>query len=158
MVFANAPAATMSPCRSIGGPKVLAGSISPRAIRRVARWADGISGFSMGPTREEIAQCFTTARESWSAAGRTQPPRLVTACWFALGKNARGNLDEYLCRYLDFMGAGVAEQILPMVTTDSTRALRDVIDMVADLGGDELLLVPATADPDEVDRVADLIG
>jgi hypothetical protein len=30
--------------------------------------------------------------------------------------------------------------------------------MVEDLGGDELILAPTTSDPDEVHRVADLLG
>jgi hypothetical protein len=49
-------------------------------------------------------------------------------------------------------------KLAPTVATDSAAKLRDAARMVADLGCDELILVPTTADPDEVARVADLLG
>lgn len=141
-----------------GGPPVLAGSIFPGSIKRAARWADGISGFSFGPSKDEVGQCFDTARDAWQAAGRDTPPRLVVSCWYALGPGGREQMDTYLNRYLNFMGPGVAETMAPMATTDSADKLRDVVSMLEDLGADELLLVPTTGDADEVDRVADLVG
>ena len=82
----------------------------------------------------------------------------MTSFWFALGPRARGQLDGYLHRYLEFMGEEAARKLAPTVTTTSPRALRDAARMVADLGADELILVPTTADPDELDRVADVLG
>jgi alkanesulfonate monooxygenase SsuD/methylene tetrahydromethanopterin reductase-like flavin-dependent oxidoreductase (luciferase family) len=141
-----------------GGPQILAGSLSPRSIRRAARWADGISGFSFGPSKEEVHAGFEIARDAWQQEGRTSPPRLVTNCWFALGKNARDQMDAYLFRYLDFMGAEVARALAPTVTTTSAAALRDVVRELSACGTDELCLVPTTGDPDEVTRVADILG
>lgn len=141
-----------------GGPELLAGSMFPRSIRRAARWADGISGFSFGPDGAQIANQFELARSAWKEEGRDQPPRLVTSFWFALGDDARGQLDSYLLRYLNFMGPDAARKLAPTVTTTSPQALKDAAAMVADLGADELILVPTTADPDEIDRVADLLG
>jgi alkanesulfonate monooxygenase SsuD/methylene tetrahydromethanopterin reductase-like flavin-dependent oxidoreductase (luciferase family) len=141
-----------------GGPELLAGSMFPRSIRRAARWADGISGFSMGPHPSEISNQFELARRAWDAQGREREPRLVTSFWFALGDTGRDQMDEYLLRYLNFMGADAARKLAPTVATTSAQALRDAVQMVAELGCDELILVPTTADPDEVDRVADLLG
>jgi alkanesulfonate monooxygenase SsuD/methylene tetrahydromethanopterin reductase-like flavin-dependent oxidoreductase (luciferase family) len=141
-----------------GGPELLAGALAPDSVRRAARWADGICGFSFGPSAEEIGSAFDTARQSWTEAGRAKPPRLVTSFWFALGSRAREQLDEYLTRYLAFMGQELAAALLPMVTTTSAATLRDATRMVEDLGADELILVPTTLDPEEVDRVADILG
>jgi alkanesulfonate monooxygenase SsuD/methylene tetrahydromethanopterin reductase-like flavin-dependent oxidoreductase (luciferase family) len=141
-----------------GGPELLAGSMFPRSIRRAARWADGICGFSFGPHEQEIANQFELARSAWKEEGRSAAPRLVTSFWFALGPRARDQLDEYLLRYLNFMGEDAARKLAPSVTTTTAQALRDAAKMVADLGCDELVLVPTSADPDEVDRVADLLG
>jgi alkanesulfonate monooxygenase SsuD/methylene tetrahydromethanopterin reductase-like flavin-dependent oxidoreductase (luciferase family) len=141
-----------------GGPELLAGSMFPRSIRRAARWADGISGFSFGPHREEIANQFESTRSAWKAEGRERPPRLATSFWFALGPRAREQLDAYLIRYLNFLGPDAARVLAPTVTTTSPQALRDAARMVEDLGCDELILVPTTSDPDEVDRVADLLA
>ncbi len=141
-----------------GGPELLAGSMYPRSIRRAAGWADGISGFSFGPDATEIANQFDLTRSAWKDEGRESAPRLVTSFWFALGSQAREQLDGYLHRYLDFMGDEAARKLAPTVTTTSPQALRDAVRMVAELGCDELILVPTTADPEELDRVADVLG
>jgi alkanesulfonate monooxygenase SsuD/methylene tetrahydromethanopterin reductase-like flavin-dependent oxidoreductase (luciferase family) len=141
-----------------GGPKLLAGSRFPRSIRRAARWADGISGFSFGPTEADVANQFELARSAWKERGRDSEPRLVTSFWFALGARARDQLDDYLHRYLNFMGADATRKLAPTVTTTSASALVDAARMVRDLGCDELILVPTTSDPQEVERVADLLG
>ena len=141
-----------------GGPELLAGSMYPRSLRRAAGWADGISGFSFGPDATEIANQFDLTRSAWKDEGRESAPRLVTSFWFALGSQAREQLDGYLHRYLDFMGDEAARKLAPTVTTTSPQALRDAVRMVAELGCDELILVPTTADPEELDRVADVLG
>jgi alkanesulfonate monooxygenase SsuD/methylene tetrahydromethanopterin reductase-like flavin-dependent oxidoreductase (luciferase family) len=139
------------------GPELLAAVLMPQATRRAARWADGISSFSFGPTREDVAPRFELARAAWREAGRAAP-RLVTGFWFALGPNARAQLEQYLDRYLAFMGPGAGRRLAPHMTATSAQSLRDAAKMIEDLGADELLLVPTTSDPDEIDRVADLLG
>ena len=139
-----------------GGPEILAGAMYPRSIRRAARWADGISGFSFGPDRDEVGRQFEQARKAWREEGKGEP-RLVTSFWYALGPNARDQLDEYLLRYLNFLGDDNARKIAPTVTTTSADALRDAAKMAEDLGCDELLLVPTTSDPDDIDRVAEIL-
>jgi dihydrodipicolinate synthase/N-acetylneuraminate lyase len=67
-------------------------------------------------------------------------------------------MDAYLERYLAFMGPVAAEKIAASVSTTTTAALRDLLRQVADLGADEILLTPTTTDPDELDRVADIIA
>jgi alkanesulfonate monooxygenase SsuD/methylene tetrahydromethanopterin reductase-like flavin-dependent oxidoreductase (luciferase family) len=139
-----------------GGPPILAGSLQAASIRRAARWADGICGFSFGPSYEEIGTAFETTRAAWHAEGRPAP-RLVTSCWFALGPSPRAQMDGYIERYLNFLGPGVAAQVAPSCTVTSPARLRDAVCAIADLGCDELILVPTTLDVDELDRVADLL-
>lgn len=40
----------------------------------------------------------------------------------------------------------------------SARALRDLLSAMEDLGTDEFLLLPTAIDPDEVDRIAEILG
>ncbi len=141
-----------------GGPELLAGALAPNAVRRAARWADGLCGFSFGPSAPEVGFTYDTARAAWRDAGRSAPPRLVMSFWFALGVNARRQLDEYLHRYLGFLGADVARTLAAGVHTTTAAALREALRTLADLGTDEVLLVPTTSDPDEVNRVADILG
>lgn len=143
-----------------GGPEVLAGSLFPKSIRRAARFADGLKGFSFGPSPDEVETAFTRAREAWREEGRPAP-RLCTGFWFALpaaGGDGRAQLDAYVKRYLNFLGPEAASAIAPTVRCCDAPSLRTALRQMEDLGCDELVLVPTTLDPTEVDRVADLVG
>jgi alkanesulfonate monooxygenase SsuD/methylene tetrahydromethanopterin reductase-like flavin-dependent oxidoreductase (luciferase family) len=140
-----------------GGPEVLAGSLVPGSIRRAARWADGLCGFSFGPAADEVAAAFQVARDAWREAGRSAPPRLVTSCWYALGPSARAQMDDYVGRYLNFLGADVAAAVAPTCLAVSIEALRDIFRRIEDTGADELILVPTSAGLDQLDRVAEIV-
>lgn len=139
-----------------GGPKVLMGALFPRAITRAAHFADGILGFSFTLAREELDYAFDGARAAWKAAGRAEKPTLVTGCWFALGSNGRAQMDEYLGRYLRFLGPSAAG-LIPLVPTVDAQGLRDAVARARDAGADEIVLAPTTLDPSEVKRLEDLL-
>lgn len=141
-----------------GGPELLAGAIMPKAIARAAHWADGITDFSFGPSLEEIQGKMATAKEAWEKAGRDAPPRFVASFWYALGDNARGQLDDYLGLYMNFLGPELSKMLIPTVTTTSAQQLKELAQALDEMGVDELILVPTTLDPEDVDRVADLLG
>ncbi|MCP5039588.1 MAG: LLM class flavin-dependent oxidoreductase [bacterium] len=145
-----------APFRS-GGPEILAASLSQAAIKHVSRWADGLAGFSFGPSIEEIQNTFDLARRYWQEHERPEP-RLVTSFWYALGPAARTQLDTYLHRYLNFFGEQAAKQLAKNVTCDSAEKLRDMIHRIEDTGADEVSLVPTTSDPADLDRVAEALG
>ena len=143
-----------------GGPEILAGSLFPRSIRRAARFADGLKGFSFGPSVEEVARGFERARVAWREAGRPAP-RLTTGFWFALppaGADGRAQMDGYVGRYLNFLGPDAPRKIAPTVRAVDAAALRDAVGEMEDLGCDELVLVPTSLDVDEVDRAAAALG
>ena len=50
-----------------GGPPLLAGVLMPQAIARVAKWADGITGFSFGPSREDAKWRWITPGSLFAA-------------------------------------------------------------------------------------------
>lgn len=139
-----------------GGPKVLMGALFPRAITRAAHFADGILGFSFTLAREELDYAFEGARAAWQAAGRAEPPTLVTGSWFALGSNGRAQMDDYLGRYLSFLGPSAAG-LIPLVPAVDAQGLRDAVARARDAGADEIVLAPTTLDPTEIKRVEDLL-
>jgi alkanesulfonate monooxygenase SsuD/methylene tetrahydromethanopterin reductase-like flavin-dependent oxidoreductase (luciferase family) len=139
-----------------GGPPILVASLSEAAIKHVSRWADGLAGFSFGPSIEEIENTFAFARDAWKQAGRSEP-RLLTSFWYALGNDAREQLDSYLHRYLNFFGADAAKALAKNVTCDSAQKLKDMIRRIEDTGAEEVSLVPTTSDPDELARTADAL-
>jgi alkanesulfonate monooxygenase SsuD/methylene tetrahydromethanopterin reductase-like flavin-dependent oxidoreductase (luciferase family) len=139
-----------------GGPPILMGALFPRAITRAAHFADGILGFSFTLARDELDYAFDGARAAWKGAGRPEPPRLVTGCWFALGSNGRAQMDDYLRRYLSFLGPSAAG-LIPLVPTVDAQGLRDAVARARDAGADEIVLAPTTLDPTEIERVQDLL-
>jgi alkanesulfonate monooxygenase SsuD/methylene tetrahydromethanopterin reductase-like flavin-dependent oxidoreductase (luciferase family) len=140
-----------------GGPELMVGALFPQSIRRAAAWADGLSGFSFGPTLEDVADKFALARTAWADAGRATP-RLVTGFWCALGGDADRQLTDYLERYLGFMGPGTGTALAPNCLARSADGLREALAICREAGADEVLLTPTTTDPDEVDRIAAAIA
>lgn len=140
-----------------GGPPVLAGALFHPSIERAARWADGICGFSFSMSSGEVGSAFEVARKAWREAGRDAPPRLVTGCWYALGDRGREQMDDYLDRYLNFLGEG-RKYVIPTVRTTNEAELKDAIQRARDAGADELVLAPTSLDPDQIRRVADIIA
>ena len=141
-----------------GGPEIMLGALFPQSIRRGARFADGISAFSFGPTFEDVAEKFALARAAWREASRPKPPRLVTGFWFALGSDGRAQMGSYLDRYLKFMGESAGRNLLPHCTAISREGVRESLEICRDAGAEEVVLSPTTTDPDEVHRLADLVG
>jgi alkanesulfonate monooxygenase SsuD/methylene tetrahydromethanopterin reductase-like flavin-dependent oxidoreductase (luciferase family) len=144
------------PSRGAGLP-VLVGALAHDSIRKAARWADGICGFSFGPDGNEVASAFEVARAAWRAEGRPAP-RLVTSAWYSIAPDGRARMDAYAGRYLGVFGEGAARSLARRCATTSPAALRTAIASMRDAGADDFLLVPTTSDPDEPARVADLVG
>lgn len=141
-----------------GGPELLAGAMGPKAVRLAAGWADGLCGFSWGATAEEVSPVFEIARNAWLSAGRGEP-KLVTGFWVALGDGGRAQIAEHLGRYLNWLDPAAREHARATAGFAGKPAeLRDRLRALADLGADEVHLVPTCGDPDEVDRLADAIG
>lgn len=141
-----------------GGPPLLSGAMGPKAMRRAAAWAEGISGFSLNGDVDELTGQFDLARTTWVDAGRTDAPRLVFACFFALGDDSAATLRDYTYRYMEIFGGGVASAMADSATLHSPEALRDMVAAVESTGCDEVILVPATTDPACLAAAADVVG
>ena len=139
------------------GPPILAGAMGPKAIARASRWADGIYGFSMNGDPAPVAEWCRLADSAWEAAGRSRRPRRVAGFWFSLADDADARLKQYVYDYLEILSKGAARAIAAGMTTSAPDAIRAGLDAIEELGCDELLLVPATAELSEVERIAELI-
>ncbi|MGZ4760202.1 MAG: LLM class flavin-dependent oxidoreductase, partial [Acidimicrobiales bacterium] len=83
--------------------------------------------------------------------------RHVTSFWYALGDGAADRLQAYAHRYLAIFGDEMATMMADLCSASSAPRVREAVARLEDAGCDELLLVPTTADPDEVDRIADVV-
>lgn len=140
-----------------GGPKLLTGSLMVESIRAASKWADGLCGFSFGPSPAEMELQFEAARRAWKERNRPAP-WLGTGFWYALGPDARAQLDEYLERYLNFMAPAARQNVKQICIATTPQALKNAVQQAKDAGADDVLLVPTTSDPDDVHRVTDVLG
>jgi len=135
-----------------GGPPLLIGGTGAAAIRRTAALGAGWIAGGGGPAM--FADAAGRIRDAWTAAGREGAPRLVSLGYYALGPDADDAARGYLSDYYAFAGP-YAEQIAQSALTDAD-AVRRAVDEFAEAGCDELILFPCSADPDQVDRLAEV--
>lgn len=138
------------------GPPLLVGGLSDMSPYRIARYADGyVHGGGPPKTFERAANKTRTA---WHDLGRTGAPLLWAQGYFALGDGdtvERGR--AYMRDYYGFTGP-FAERIAEgMLATP--QAVAQFVRGYSEAGCDELVLLPAVADIEQLDRLRDaLVG
>ncbi|MFG2554947.1 LLM class flavin-dependent oxidoreductase [Streptomyces sp. NPDC048581] len=135
-----------------GGPQVLFGGFKPAALERVARWGDG---FLSAAPASWAGGLFDTVRGFWKEYGRDGEPRLVAQVNVALGPpdvldDARARMHAY------YAFTGMANRMVAGLLT-SPAEIRTALTAFADLGADEVMLYCYGLDPDQVDRLAELV-
>ena len=144
-----------------GGPPLLVGTMGPRTIRHAASWADGLAGVTLDLDVDAVAGLFDLARTAWSDAGRPAP-RLTTSFWVALDDGrepgwARAQVHRHLRHYMNWLPADLVDAMAPTTGFAGTVAeLREVLRRLADVGCDEVQVIPVQSDVDLVHRVAEL--
>ena len=136
------------------GPLLLAGGQSGEAFARMARYADGYV-HGGGPPRA-FASAASRARAAWSELGRPGQPALWGQGYFALGRDAELPGADYLRHYYAFTGPFAEKVAAANLTTP--QAVIDFVRGYEEAGCDELVLLPTVPDPNQIDRLADVIG
>jgi alkanesulfonate monooxygenase SsuD/methylene tetrahydromethanopterin reductase-like flavin-dependent oxidoreductase (luciferase family) len=137
-----------------GGPEVLVGGSTDLAFARVARHAQGYV-HGGGPPRA-FARAADTARAAWVDAGRPDRPALWGQSYFALGRDVAERARAYMLDYYAFTGP-FAERIAEGLLTNPQQ-IASQIRGYAEAGCDELVLLPAVNDPEQVERLADVVA
>ncbi len=136
-----------------GGPPLLAAAMGPRSMARAARWATGVTGFSIGADPGEIARGNAMAVDAWESAGREQRPRLVSGSFYLLGgPDADAELKRFARAYLAVFGERAADALAGLVGISSPARLLDALAAAEAAGCDEFILVPGTVDVDCLER------
>ncbi len=141
-----------------GGPPLWTAAMGPKSLARSARWADGLAGFDLAPDPAGVDRQFRAVEAAWRDAGRTTAPALTTSTWFALGAGAEDRLFSYAFEYLSIFGDDVAQAMAGLTRLKDPGAIRDAVAALADVGCDEFVLVPTTADVSEIDRLLEALG
>lgn len=138
-----------------GGPKILVGAIGPKSIAAAARYADGLTGFSMLASLDDIKQSFEHFRAAWQAAGREGSPRLIASFWYGIEREGKEKMVRHLERYMNFMPPAVAKQLIPHAGFNgSINDLKDFLGEIKALGADDVILAPTTTNLDEIKQLA----
>lgn len=147
----------------IKGIPLVAGVSGPKALARVARWADGVSSsvHARNFNAEALAAQRERVMEAWKAAGRTERPSFSAPIYFALGSDPENQLRKHM---MDCYGLSLDAQY-PYMTdpTDGSlncgaSGLLNAVKGAREAGLDELRLIPTTTDPDEIDRAREVLG
>ena len=141
-------------CLPEDGPILLTGGSGDVAFLRMARHADGYV-HGGGPPRA-FARAADLARAAWVDCGRPGRPQLWGQGYFALGEDAAERGAAYMHAYYAFTGPFVEKIAAGLLTTP--QAVVQFVRGYREAGCDELVLLPAVADVDQLDRVADVLS
>ncbi|KMO67126.1 alkanesulfonate monooxygenase SsuD/methylene tetrahydromethanopterin reductase-like flavin-dependent oxidoreductase (luciferase family) [Mycobacterium sp. BK558] len=143
-----------------GGPELLVGTTGPKTLRSAAGWADGLAGITLDLDADAQNALFDVARDAWRAAGRATP-HLATSFWFAVGEGSapREQVHRHLLRYMNWIPSDIVDAMAPTTGWAGTQDdLRAVLTRFADIGTDEIHLIPTSSDLDQVRRVAEVVA
>ena len=135
-------------------PSLLIGGGSDRTFERAARWADGWT--LGGGTPDALAGGLEKLNQAWSAAGREGKPRNMVLVYFALGDDADQMAQHSLGTYYAFLG-DYAQQVVQSAAkdADTVRQYRSAFEAA---GADEVIFFPVSADPAQVELLAEAAG
>lgn len=132
-----------------GGPPIYAGALGPKSLARAAKWADGITGFSLNADPAELTPAIEAARAAWSNAGREDHPRFASACFTVCGvPDAADRLRQFTGEYMAIFGDEMADLMAGLARLDSVQTLAEALRRTAaETDVDEVVLVPGDTDP-----------
>jgi alkanesulfonate monooxygenase SsuD/methylene tetrahydromethanopterin reductase-like flavin-dependent oxidoreductase (luciferase family) len=132
---------------------MLFGGMAPASYTRMAKWGQGYIAGSLPAAM--VAGHFDQARAAWKDAGRDGEPRLVGLAYFALGDPDKGRANVH--DYYDTPGAAQFADLVAANVAGSADTVRSTVAAFADLGISDLILNPGTDDPDDIERLADIV-
>jgi alkanesulfonate monooxygenase SsuD/methylene tetrahydromethanopterin reductase-like flavin-dependent oxidoreductase (luciferase family) len=140
------------PALPTGHPRVLIGGLVAASFTRAASHGDGWVAPSFG--MQVLKDGITSARRAWREAGRHEQPRIVVERYFSLGDGANEIADHYLMHYYgsEYFAAVRADALT------SPERIRDELQRLAEAGCDDVVLLPCSAELDQVGLLADTVS
>lgn len=131
-------------------PQIVVGGQVDAAFRRAARYGDG---WIMGTAPPEFfPPAIEKLEAAWAAEGRDGEPRKLALSYFSLGDDpdaeVRGSVGEY------YAFAGDYAQMLIDTAAKGEDGVKERVEAFRQVGCDELIMCPVSADPGQVDKLA----
>ncbi|MDA3647657.1 LLM class flavin-dependent oxidoreductase [Saccharopolyspora indica] len=135
-------------------PRLVFGGHSEGAVRRAARFGWGwIAG---GSSPNGYRTNLQRARAVWAADGLTREPRKLALSYFALGPDAHRHAEDFLGDYYGFLGEEYATRVVKGALVDE-QLIRQTVEGYREAGCDELIFMPCSSDPEQVDLLAEAV-
>lgn len=131
-------------------PTMLIGGSSDVAFERAARHTDGTQG---GGIHDAFAASLSKLDSAWSTAGRQERLRTMAPFYFSLGDDAEQAARERLGDYYAFLG-DYAQQVVASAAKDPDT-VKQYLASLEQAGADEVICFPASADPAQVELLAE---
>jgi alkanesulfonate monooxygenase SsuD/methylene tetrahydromethanopterin reductase-like flavin-dependent oxidoreductase (luciferase family) len=133
------------------GPRLLIGGDARYAARRAAMHGDGWTMMVGSP--EEFAAGVEATRRAWQAAGRDGEPRTMAVFYGAVGGEAVQLIDSAVGGYYAWLGPEIARYIVGSAARGA-QAITERVVAFADAGADDVIVVPCSADPAQLEGLA----
>jgi alkanesulfonate monooxygenase SsuD/methylene tetrahydromethanopterin reductase-like flavin-dependent oxidoreductase (luciferase family) len=137
------------------GPTLLVGGYVETSLNRAAKFADGWT--QGGATPDAFKESLTNLHEAWQREGRDGRPYGMALAYFSLGPDAQKNAEHDLADYYEWLGEETARAIVDSAAKDADT-VKQYIAGFEEAGCDELILFPASSDPEQVNLLADAAG
>jgi alkanesulfonate monooxygenase SsuD/methylene tetrahydromethanopterin reductase-like flavin-dependent oxidoreductase (luciferase family) len=138
-----------------GPPQLVVGGYADATFARAAHFGDGWIAAAAPP--DQFSGPVERLKAAWVKAGRDGEPRTMGLSYFSLGERAEEEARAYLGDYYAFLGEEVAAFIAAGAAMDA-ETVRQNLAAFEEAGCGELILCPSSADPSQVDLLADAAG
>ena len=134
-------------------PGLIVGGGADASFRRAAQYGDG--WMMGGGPPDRFPGSVEKLLAAWREHGREGEPRRLALQYFALGDDPEGATRDSIGHYYASAGA-YAEQAVA-TTAKGDDEVRERVRQFEEAGADELILFPASPDPDQVDLLASAV-
>jgi alkanesulfonate monooxygenase SsuD/methylene tetrahydromethanopterin reductase-like flavin-dependent oxidoreductase (luciferase family) len=131
-------------------PPVIVGGQAGAAFRRAARFGDG--WMMGGGPPEMLPEAAGMLEAAWKAEGRDGEPRKLALSYFSLDDDPEAQVRQTLGGYYAFLG-DFAEVLIGWAAK-GRDGVKERVEAFRQVGCDELIMIPCSTDPDQVDRLA----
>jgi alkanesulfonate monooxygenase SsuD/methylene tetrahydromethanopterin reductase-like flavin-dependent oxidoreductase (luciferase family) len=143
-------AGPIGPDVSNNPPTLIIGGQIDAAFRRAAQYGEGwIAG---GGDPEYFLPAVEKLEAAWRAAGRDGEPRKLSLTYFSLDDDPEDQARRMIGHYYEF--AGDYQEHVVAATAKGEDGVKERVRAFEEARCDELIMFPASSNPDQVDRLA----
>jgi alkanesulfonate monooxygenase SsuD/methylene tetrahydromethanopterin reductase-like flavin-dependent oxidoreductase (luciferase family) len=146
-------AGAIGPDVSADPPSLILGGSVDATFRRAAKYADGWILGAQPP--ENFPEPRDKLRDAFEKAGRSEAPRALALSYFSLDDDPEAQVRATIGDYYSFLGEYTDRVV--SVAAKGEDAIKERLRAFEEVECDEVIMFPASADPDQVDKLAALV-